>query len=44
MYQWGTLALAFQGWSLKELKDMSPRERTNWLEIAKAVKFQKKSK
>jgi hypothetical protein len=25
------------GWTLSEIKDLSPRERLNWLEIARAA-------
>jgi hypothetical protein len=34
MYEWAQLATSFVGWSLNEIKDLSPRERTNWLSIA----------
>lgn len=35
MFDWSNLAIAFTGWSLSEMKDLSPRERKNWLEVAK---------
>jgi len=35
MNQWKTLVDAFQGWSLSEVKSLSPRERFNWLEIGR---------
>jgi hypothetical protein len=34
--QWGLLAEVYAGWTLSEIKDLSPRERLNWLEIARA--------
>jgi hypothetical protein len=35
MAQWKTLADAYQGWSLNEIRSLSPRERLNWLEVAR---------
>jgi len=35
MNQWSALAEVYSGWSLKEIKKLSPRERINWLEIAR---------
>ena len=35
MKQWRTLVDAYQGWSLNEVKLLSPRERLNWLEVAR---------
>jgi hypothetical protein len=29
------LAHSFTGWSLEEIKNLSPRERLNWLEMAR---------
>jgi hypothetical protein len=29
------LSQAFPGWSLSDLKEMTPRERRNWFELAK---------
>jgi hypothetical protein len=37
MYEWSTIAVSFRGWGLSDIKDMSPRERKNWLEVAKVV-------
>jgi hypothetical protein len=34
MYDWASLAIGFSGWSLTEIKDLSPRERKNWLSVA----------
>jgi hypothetical protein len=34
MFEWTTLTLAFRGWTLSEIKDLSPRERANWMAIA----------
>lgn len=31
---WSSLAHSYPGWSLAELKALSPRERENWLGIA----------
>jgi hypothetical protein len=33
--EWALVSTAFSGWNLEEVKSLSPRERTNWLEIAK---------
>jgi hypothetical protein len=42
MAEWMALAQRFKGWSLTEIKELSSRERSNWLEVAreysKAVK------
>lgn len=35
MNQWKTLVDAYQGWSLYEIKALSPRERLNWLEVGR---------
>jgi len=35
MTQWKTLVDAYPGWTLKEIKELSPRERLNWLEVAR---------
>jgi hypothetical protein len=37
MLDYALLATAFPGWSLEELKKLSPRERKNWVEVAKAT-------
>jgi hypothetical protein len=29
------ISFSFSGWNLEEIKCLSPRERTNWLEIAR---------
>jgi len=34
MSEWGALAISFDGFSLNEIKELSPRERSNWLEMA----------
>jgi hypothetical protein len=35
MAEWAVISLSFPGWTLTEIKEMSRRERTNWLEVAK---------
>jgi hypothetical protein len=36
--QWSTISKYFTGWSLDEVKELSPRERLNWLEIIREAK------
>jgi hypothetical protein len=36
--EWAALTQSFRGWTLTEIKQLSPRERKNWLQIAKYVK------
>ena len=43
MNQWSALAESYPGWTLKEVQKMSPRERLNWLEIARERGKVKKS-
>jgi hypothetical protein len=31
------LAHSFPGWALSEIKEFSPRERTNWMEVGKEL-------
>lgn len=38
MIQWSTLSREYPGWSLDEVKEFSPRERLNWLELAREAK------
>jgi hypothetical protein len=38
MTQWSAIAKYFTGWSLDEIKELSPRERLNWLEIIRESK------
>jgi hypothetical protein len=35
MAQWAALTRSYAGWTLSEIKELSPRERSNWLEIAR---------
>jgi hypothetical protein len=35
MREWAIIAQSFSGWNLTEIKGLSPRERENWLEIAR---------
>jgi hypothetical protein len=35
MREWALIAQSFTGWSLTEIKELSPRERDNWIEIAR---------
>jgi hypothetical protein len=35
MSQWTALTVSYTGWSLEEIQRLSPRERKNWLEIAR---------
>jgi hypothetical protein len=37
--EWAGLAKSFAGWSLNDIKELSPRERFNWLAIAKEYGF-----
>jgi hypothetical protein len=32
---WKVLTENYPGWTLNEIKDLSPRERINWLELAR---------
>jgi hypothetical protein len=34
-YEWSALTQTYRGWTLEDIKNMSKRERTNWLEVAK---------
>lgn len=34
MIVWGILVHSFPGWNLSEVQKLTPRERSNWLEIA----------
>ena len=34
--EWAAISELYSGWTLSEIKDMSPRERGNWIELAKA--------
>jgi hypothetical protein len=33
--EWSALTQIYEGWSLTEIKELSKRERQNWLEVAK---------
>jgi len=35
MDHWKTLTKAFRGWTLTEIQLLTPRERENWLEVAR---------
>jgi hypothetical protein len=35
MSDWAVLAQTYSGWALSEIQAFSPRERHNWLEIAR---------
>jgi hypothetical protein len=35
VYTWASLSRLYKGWTLTEIRDMSYRERLNWLEIAR---------
>jgi hypothetical protein len=35
VYDWAAVANSYPGFTLNEIKDLSPRERFNWLEIAR---------
>jgi len=35
MAEWVALTVSYSGWTLADIQNMSSRERTNWLEIAK---------
>jgi hypothetical protein len=37
MSSWAALAFSFPGWNLNEIKDMSPRERENWMEVGREL-------
>jgi hypothetical protein len=36
--EWAALTRSFKGWTLTEIKTLSPRERKNWLEVARYVR------
>lgn len=38
MAEWTALTKSFKGWTLTEIKALSPRERKNWLEVARYVR------
>jgi hypothetical protein len=38
MADWAALVNSFEGWTLTEIKALSPRERQNWLEVAKYIR------
>jgi hypothetical protein len=38
MMDWMVLANIFSGWSLEEIKGLSPRERQNWLDLSVSFK------
>jgi hypothetical protein len=38
MVQWKVIANSYSGWSLAEIKELSPRERLNWLEVIRDAK------
>lgn len=42
MYEWSTIAVSFKGWGLSDIKELSPRERQNWLEVARVIPTPKK--
>ena len=33
--EWAALTELFKGWTLEDIKNMSQRERKNWLEVAR---------
>jgi hypothetical protein len=35
MSEWAALTESYSGWTLSEIKDLSRRERLNWLEVAR---------
>lgn len=35
MREWTLLVTSFPGWTLTETRELSPRERANWVEIAR---------
>jgi len=37
MSDWMALTVSFTGWTLNEIKELTPKERANWLEMAKAA-------
>ncbi len=37
MHDWMALSISFTGWNLNEIKELSPRERNNWLEMARTI-------
>jgi hypothetical protein len=36
--EWSMLVTTFRGWTLTEIKEMSYRDRKNWLEIANKIR------
>lgn len=37
MRSWSILTRLYQGWTLSEIKELTPRERRNWMDIASAL-------
>ena len=35
MAEWNMIAAEYMGWTLSDIKDMSPRERQNWIEVTR---------
>jgi hypothetical protein len=35
MDEWKLLTLSYSGWTLTEIRELSSRERKNWLEVAR---------
>jgi hypothetical protein len=35
--QWAGLTHSFSGWSLTEIQELTPRERSNWITIARGL-------
>jgi hypothetical protein len=38
MMDWLVLSTLFPGWSLEEIKSLSPRERKNWMDLSSSFK------
>jgi hypothetical protein len=37
MIEWGNLSRFYPGWTLSEIKDLTPADRKNWFEIARSM-------
>lgn len=35
MDQWAALAAEYRGWGLTEIQNLTPRERINWMNLAR---------
>jgi hypothetical protein len=43
MLEWKALVMSYPGWGLTEIRELSPRDRKNWLEVAVEIGKVKRS-